>query len=56
MNRAHAPAPRSYRATISPGKANSRLPFVQHQQMRQGDEYACSCGARWGVGEGHPKL
>lgn len=54
MNRAHAPSTRSHRATTQPPRAGRRLPFVQHQQMRQGDEYACSCGARWELGEGHP--
>jgi len=26
----------------------------RHDETRQGDEIACSCGARWSVGETHP--
>lgn len=27
-----------------------------HREMRQGDEYACSCGARWPIDEEHPQV
>lgn len=31
-----------------------RPPSLQHRPRREGDEWACACGARWGVGETAP--
>lgn len=28
--------------------------IARHVRQRQGDEYACSCGARWPIDEEHP--
>ena len=31
-----------------------RVPKPEHAQRREGDEMACSCGARWPSEEEHP--
>lgn len=33
---------------------NTRSARPKHATRREGDEMACSCGARWEVGEDHP--
>lgn len=30
------------------------VPKTKHAQRREGDEMACSCGARWPIDEEHP--
>ena len=44
--------PRQHRAWSSP--VSFRNEATKHYQRREGDEMACSCGARWAVGEDHP--
>ncbi len=40
---------------LMPAKdANVSLRITRHIQRREADEYACSCGLRWSVGEDDP--
>lgn len=43
---------RGHRQFIAPIVA--RNDKSAHYHRREGDEMACSCGARWAVGEEHP--
>lgn len=53
---ARALVARTQRRTPAPEIRYVRGPLgVMHSAHRQGDEWACSCGKRWPVGEEHPK-
>lgn len=45
------PAVRKYARKIP---RTSCRPAPRHIERREGDEMACSCGARWDTGESHP--
>lgn len=62
MTRAHYATRNSGRRAARAAMSASTLPPTQyvkrrgemHVQRRESDEMACSCGARWPVGEDHP--